>query len=420
MNKNGKKRTYQQQYANIYFLRLVHIRPKIVHKAQEQWGDITIKEWKVKRASRLLDIIHGEICWVVGTVYIDSPLKPNILKDIKKNYSEIIPANEKYIHSMNYHVILEDEYGRIRLIGPKVLQEFLVTGCVIGVLGFEVEHGSFEVIDICLPELPPQISLPNQIASGFNITDQTCHSLPLFLLSEYLNGEIGHSKDRIKSSQIVQFIIAGNSVISSCIDNDLNHRKKTYNPKPIEILDAFLSDISATISVTLMPGESDPSTVLLPQQPIHFSLIPNSLHYSGSTLTTCTNPVWLEIDGIRFFGSSGQTINDIHKYTSNNDKMTIMEYTLRWQHCAPTAPDTLLCYPFSEKDPFILSETPHVYFVGNQEKFDTKLIEGENGQKTRLIMLPVFSKTGNIVLLNLSTLECEQMEFNIIDDTICI
>ncbi|KAG4301112.1 hypothetical protein PCK1_002811 [Pneumocystis canis] len=392
MNKNGKKRSYQQQYANIYFLRLVHIRPKIVHKAQEQWGDITIKEWKVKRASRLLDIIHGEICWVVGTVYIDSPLKPNILKDIKKNYSEIIPANEKYIHSMNYHVILEDEYGRIRLIGPKVLQEFLVTGCVIGVLGFEVEHGSFEVIDICLPELPPQISLPNQIdlktckyvalASGFNITDQTCHSLPLFLLSEYLNGEIGHSKDRIKSSQIVQFIIAGNSVISSCIDNDLNHRKKTYNPKPIEILDAFLSDISATISVTLMPGESDPSTVLLPQQPIHFSLIPNSLHYSGSTLTTCTNPVWLEIDGIRFFGS--------------------------------------MCYPFSEKDPFILSETPHVYFVGNQEKFDTKLIEGENGQKTRLIMLPVFSKTGNIVLLNLSTLECEQMEFNIIDDTICI
>lgn len=90
-----------------------------------------------------------------------------------------------------------------------------------------------------------------------------------------------------------------------------------------------------------------------------------------------------------------------------------MEYTLRWQHCAPTAPDTLCCYPFYEKDPFVISEAPHVYFVGNQEKFDTKFIEGENGQKIRLIMLPIFSKTNTVILLNLSTLECEQIRFHI-------
>lgn len=60
-----------------------------------------------------------------------------------------------------------------------------------------------------------------------------------------------------------------------------------------------------------------------------------------------------------------------------------------------------------------MSEAPHVYFLGNQEKFDTKFIEGENGQKIRLIALPVFSETGSIVLLNLSTLECEQVKFGI-------
>ncbi|KTW32161.1 DNA-directed DNA polymerase delta subunit POL31 [Pneumocystis jirovecii RU7] len=425
-----KKRTYQQQYANMYFLRLVHIRPKIVHQAQQNWGDMVIKDWKVKRASRLLDIVHGEICWIVGTVYVDAPLKPNILDDIKKDYWMVGPKNEKYIDSTNSNVILEDEYGRIRLVGSKILQEFLVTGCVIGALGFEIQNGNFEVIDLCFPELPNQISLPNRnntdthkyvaLVSGLNITDKTSNLLPLFLLAEYLNGGIGHQVDRVASSQIVQFIIAGNSIALSETENTLTNKKKPfnafiYNSKPAEMFDIFLSNICATTSVILMPGESDPSNTLLPQQPIHFSFIPNAKHYYGSTLKTSTNPMWLEIDGVKFLGSSGQTINDIYKYTNKHNKLSIMEYTLRWQHCAPTAPDTLWCYPFLEKDPFILSETPHVYFVGNQEEFNTKFIEGENGQIIRLIMLPVFSKTDTIVLLNLSTLECEEVKFGIHD-----
>ena len=36
----------------------------------------------------------------------------------------------------------------------------------------------------------------------------------------------------------------------------------------------------------------------------------------------------------------------------------ILEDSLRWRHMAPTAPDTLACYPFYIEDPFILSETP--------------------------------------------------------------
>lgn len=34
------------------------------------------------------------------------------------------------------------------------------------------------------------------------------------------------------------------------------------------------------------------------------------------------------------------------------------------------------CYPFIKNDPFILSETPHVYFVGNQPEFATELLKG--------------------------------------------
>lgn len=46
--------------------------------------------------------------------------------------------------------------------------------------------------------------------------------------------------------------------------------------------------------------------------------------------------------------------------------LTLLEDTLAWRHMAPTAPDTLPCYPFCHNDPFIIKETPHVYFTANQ------------------------------------------------------
>jgi DNA polymerase delta subunit 2 len=53
--------------------------------------------------------------------------------------------------------MLEDESGRIRLIG-KILEETpLVTGVIVGVLGVETSGGDFEVIDICFSGMAPQV-----------------------------------------------------------------------------------------------------------------------------------------------------------------------------------------------------------------------------------------------------------------------
>lgn len=35
------------------------------------------------------------------------------------------------------------------------------------------------------------------------------------------------------------------------------------------------------------------------------------------------------------------------------------------------------CYPFYQKDPFILEECPHVYFSGNAPTFGSKLVKGQ-------------------------------------------
>lgn len=92
----------------------------------------------------------------------------------------------------------------------------------------------------------------------------------------------------------------------------------------------------------------------------------------------------------RFLGCSGQNIDDLFRHVQTENRIEIAEKTLAWRNIAPTTPDSLCklqilsycvyisldCYPFYEKDPFVISETPHVYFIGNQPRYDTKIIEG--------------------------------------------
>mgnify|MGYP002038741649 CR=1 FL=1 len=90
------------------------------------------------------------------------------------------------------------------------------------------------------------------------------------------------------------------------------------------------------------------------------------------------------------------------------DDGELLEATLRWRHLAPTAPDSLASYPYSDEDPFVVQDSPHVYFAGNQRQFDTKLVEG-----VRLVCVPDFATTGQIVLVNTHTLECRLMEWSV-------
>ena len=64
-----------------------------------------------------------------------------------------------------------------------------------------------------------------------------------------------------------------------------------------------------------------------------------------------------------------------------------------------------------------MQDCPHVYFVGNQPAFETTLIEGPVGQSVRLIAVPRFKETGEVVLLDMETLEVELVKFDILEDT---
>ena len=107
-----------------------------------------------------------------------------------------------------------------------------------------------------------------------------------------------------------------------------------------------------------------------------------------------------------------------------------MRRCLRWRHLAPTAPDSLACYPFSNADAFVLEHSPHVFFVGDQATFESALVRCDEanppthvrGSKlanrddargcVRLLRVPNFAKTGVIVLLDLATLAVEPVHFD--------
>ena len=74
------------------------------------------------------------------------------------------------------------------------------------------------------------------------------------------------------------------------------------------------------------------------------------------------------------------------------------------------------CYPFQDDDPLIVRDCPHLYFVGNQPRFDTTIIEGPLGQRVRLLAIPKFRETGTLVLVDAETLAVECVQFDILDN----
>ena len=120
-----------------------------------------------------------------------------------------------------------------------------------------------------------------------------------------------------------------------------------------------------------MPGAHDPANFVLPQQPLHHCLLPQS--YQLSTFHAVSNPYSCRIGGRVVMGNSGQPVLDILMNSALELPLDAMEKTLEWRHMCPTAPDTLGCYPYDDDDPFIFNVCPDIYFAGNQDSFGDRV-----------------------------------------------
>ncbi|KGU23112.1 DNA polymerase delta subunit 2 [Candida albicans P34048] len=438
-------RKYAKQYFSMYQYRLKNLRDRVHKTAMEKWGHGTkkINGNTIEKQDKILDIASGKLCWVIGTVFCDAKYKLDILNDVEKGTDDVLPLEPvTYVNEDEQPIVmLEDESGRAILNNDNFLaKNLLVTGCIVAVLGIEIQAGIFEIMDIAYPDCAPQKPLPlgenkrGKIAlvSGLNIGDEGHYDLKLELLKQYLLGELGNAEDKLDGSLISQLIIAGDSIMpiqNLRAEMDLknfvttnNYGSKNiskYNVESFKKLDEFLTDILVSLPVAVMPGKNDPAEICLPQQPLHRSLFKNnSSLLDGNRLTRLTNPQWIDAQTVKILGTSGQNVDDIQKYIvpKKDHQFTsieIMENNIKWQNFVPTAPDTLYCYPYENYDPFIFSDDlPHVYFVGNQQQFDNKLLE-HDGVNVRLISIPKFKESGQFVLLDLDTLETEVVTIEI-------
>ncbi len=106
-------RSYSKQYAQLYDYRLAYLKKRILPRAKARWVDNfeTFSQSQSQPSSqldpsdagpssprlrmqdppklvdRILDVRHGDICYVVGNVYCAMPLKPDVLEDLTREVS---------------------------------------------------------------------------------------------------------------------------------------------------------------------------------------------------------------------------------------------------------------------------------------------------------------------------------------------
>lgn len=263
----------------------------------------------------------------------------------------------------------------------------MVTGITCALLGTDVGNGKFLVEDYIFAGYRNQIERPLLeddiyviFLSGLDFVNHASFVPNLELFTFRLAGLLG---DLENVSKISRIIIAGNSIRNVTEKHKPTISMTSRIGESAETIDAvksfdyFLSQVCEYANVDVMPGENDPSNHILPQKQMHFCMFPKSSIYNSLNLVS--NPYFCSLNGVKILGTSGQPIRDILRFSELDDPLEALECCLKWNHLAPTAPDTLGCFPYYDKDPFIIEDCPHILFAGNQPKFGSKVVKGIEG-----------------------------------------
>jgi Archaeal DNA polymerase II, small subunit/DNA polymerase delta, subunit B len=457
---------YNNQYNTCYNARLSMLRQRCLVSA------------KNKVVPRIIELMENVPSTAVGTVVKSTPGRPVSDTAYHSSYEGLsylgIPFTQDDDVFLNYcgegdSVVLEDESGRVELSGDDIDLHSLATGVVVAVEGTVGATGVMMVTKVHFPTMAPQdeillgkgesssSSTSSNIAGDAHVLlmsgldcggPDASVSLKREMLLDYITGRF----EAKEGSNVARVIVAGGGCTrpikpenASLFGNwnsgkKLDSQDKTNMTLPIRELDLFLGEMCAGgVPVDYIPGLHDPTNANWPQKPLHACLLPHSVSFVNM-LSRSPNPYQASIGGKCFLGSDGYNITDLLRFISKkkNKKMQkegddtesqedeivleqataleALELTLMFNHMAPTGPDSLPTFPFKDKDPFVMENTPHVYFAGNCDSFETKLVERQ-GMKTRLICIPSFSKTGQAVLLNLKSLDCIVLEFGDVQDT---
>ncbi|XP_060521771.1 DNA polymerase delta subunit 2 [Cylas formicarius] len=404
---------YNRQYCSIYLARLKEFEPLLLKRISSKWND----HYPICKLHKLTEENY-EKCVVIGTLFKDQKLKPSVLKQLAEaNNLDPQPILAHFTDESDI-LYMEDEVQRYHIVG-NINDKKLITGITCALLGRDVGKGKFEVEDHIFAGYREQIGRPLisesifvLFLSGLDFFNHGNIIPNLQLLYYWLTGMLG---DIDSVSKLCRIIIAGNSVrteaekIKPSISMVSRISQSPDSMDAVKSFDQFLMQLCQLVEVDIMPGQYDPSNHVLPQKPMHHCMFPKASAYL--TCNQVSNPYLCEIAGVKILGTSGQPVRDIMRFSEIIDPLEVMENCLKWNHIAPTAPDTLGCFPYYDKDPFIIVDCPHVFFSGNQDKFSYRMCKGNDGQKVCLLALPRFNETLQAALLDLKTLDCKSISF---------
>lgn len=454
-------------------------------------------------------------CIVIGTIFKRMKLQPSVVDELSRGDFHVkCERYQGHYTSQDDRLVLEDNDESIALVG-RIDPKNFVTGVVLALLGVPIDGGSqFMVRDICFAEANREIlyeELTSQPVSeatkierpigrdpvylmvvsalGFN-PDMGRQSALTFALQNMIDFIWGGGKyaDDERSPRVTRILVAGDCLHESRLlvdernlddegkqftsdqtDNVALKLKRSRQVKQypgtitaVKHMDDFFAQLSKTIDVDVMPGPSDPSSHLMPQQPFHPCMFPKSCMFS--TFNCITNPHHaIYNDNVELMATSSQNIDIISKFSGISDPIEIMKSHLMWANCAPSAPDNLYSVPYEEEDPYVIDFIPEIYIAGCQPTYRTAYYEydaslpsefsqrinspssispipGEAGirqrisssplgvkpeqtshtdpfssenrkRRTKLITVPKFCETFSCVLINLKDLQSELMYF---------
>ena len=390
-----------ENYGNTYMVRLKTLAPQLRAAAADKWAGGV--EEGLPLVEQLSAVKKDTDSVIVGTVYQEMRLKPDILEEQAK---ERIVSVKKTISTYRSEdgedevVYLEDESGRLPMKEVSELGlKHVCTGTSVAVR-CKLSKGSLHVVGFCTAGLAPQRPLPTLpadkyvvLASDLQLGREGLSPLPAQLFADYVCGLLGGSQEQQFAASIARVVLAGNTTPRPDADALATHAaldrsQQQQQSGSVRLLDRFAVQLCGSVDLDVMPGKTDAVNVLQPQQAFHSCLVPQASELSS--FHRVTNPYECTLDGVVLLGSDGQNLDERRKYThpsADTSSLDALEEMLTTCHMMSSAPDTIraqpyrtpaLCamsqaltrwvgcvagaesYPFPDRDPFVLEATPYV------------------------------------------------------------
>lgn len=360
--------SFDKQYNLSYITRLDRIKEFIVENPALNDYNLDLKN--------LSDDLNEE-CIVIGILFVDSKKKPSILinKDLQSDH---------YLEDCQFYI--EDQHGRILLSFTDSFEKlrFYSTGMILGFVGYRNEKSVFVCSDVIFPK-PMALGKHKSKANNSKI----------LLMSNIALNDNNFEKVRMAidyfSDTVNEIIIFGNI---------FTDKKNTF--PNIEDFNQFLS--SEYPKVHLVPNLNDPSSKMIPIEPLHKMLFKNG----ARNLDLLPHPAKVDLSGASIILMNNYIIEDLMKYTTQAiSQLEVMKELLKIRYLAPNSPDTIASVPFFKEDPLIIDSCDY-FIVGGTSKF-----EYETYRDVSLLTIPNFKVTQSVVVLDMATGQSEEIFFKL-------